>query len=356
MATDGADRGRLRISVAPTSVVLLLAALALAVLVRNIVDKAAGTFSLFLVVAVLATLALGPVAWLSRYMARPLAIVAVLALSATLAGLVGWGVVGDVVDELDRLDQVAPRAAKQLSESSRFGDLAREVRLEERVDDAVRNLRKVATGQAEDAARRGGRVLVGTVLFIFLLSWGPRYASAGLRQIGDDERRRRVRLALVGSVRAGRAYLLVCVARALTTGPVVYLSARIAGVPAPAPLAIAVAVGSVVPLGILIGAGPLLLVAFGLSDLTTALVVAGLVVVLQIVDDVVVRPRLAERFLQVGTASSVVGLLVGGAVRGITGALVGLALVVFLLAAIEAAGSDDAPPEGAGSDAPAEVS
>src|SRR5690606_34953269 len=115
-------------------------------------------------------------------------------------------------------------------------------------DDAIRVLRRTAEDQAEGAARQGGQVLVGTVLFIFLLSWGPRFVEAGLAQVRDDTRRERARQVLVAAVRRGRAYLVLSFASAIAVGMVVYLAARLARLPGPAPLALAAGAGSIIPL------------------------------------------------------------------------------------------------------------
>ncbi|MPY92316.1 MAG: AI-2E family transporter [Acidimicrobiia bacterium] len=351
MPQEPPDPARVRVVVSPMSIALVLGTLALAVFVRNVADAARSTFALFLVVGILAALATLPIEALARSMSRPLAIVVVLLGALGLLGLVGWGVVGDVRHELDRLEDDAPQAAAQIARSERFGRLAQEVRLEERVDDAVRTLRSTAESQAEDAARRGGRVLVGTVLFVFLLSWGPRLARAGLAQIPDEGRRRRVHHVLTRAVRRGRAYLLLTYAEAVAVGMVVYLAARLADVPGPAPLALAAGAGSIIPLvGTVLGSAPLLLVAAGFTSGWRAGLLAGTVLGLQLIDDALVRPRVNAGVLQVGTAATVTGLLIGLALGGVVGALATVAVVVFLVAAAEAAGVDD-PTEAPGADA-----
>lgn len=327
--------------VAPLSIALVLGTLALAVFVRNVADAARSTLALFVVVALLAILATAPIDALARHMARPLAIVVLLLGTAGLVGLVAWGVVGDVRHELDRLEEDAPRAASAIARSERFGRLAQEVRLEERVDDAIGTLRREAEGEAEDAARQGGTVLVGMVLFVFLLSWGPRLAEAGLAQLPAD-RRQRAHDVLLLAVRRGRAYLVLSFAEAVVVGTVVYLAARLAEVPGPAPLALAAGAGSIVPLvGTVLGSAPLLLVAGGLASGWATAALVAVVLALQVVDDAFVRPRVNARVLQVGTAATVMAVLIGLALGGAIGALATVAVVVFLIAIAEAAGIDD---------------
>ena len=73
-------------------------------------------------------------------------------------------------------------AAAEIEQSDRFGRAAREFRLEERVTEAVNSLSEKQTEQAQKAARRVATYLVGGILMLFLLSWGPRMGQGALDQ------------------------------------------------------------------------------------------------------------------------------------------------------------------------------
>ena len=74
--------------------------------------------------------------------------------------------------------------------------------------------------------------------------------------------------------------------------------------------------------------------------------ISGLLIVLQLVDALVVRPALERRTVRVGVTVPLLVALVGFEIYGIGGAMYSIAVAVLGLAALEAAGytvEDDEP-------------
>ena len=104
----------------------------------------------------------------------------------------------------------------------------------------------------------------------------------------------------------------------------------------PAPFVLGLLVGwlSAIPyLGILLGGLAPLLVAVTEPHLLTYLVLAALLVGLQSVEVLAVRPR-ADRRVRVGPALTLAGILIGFELYGFGGALYGTALLVLFWAVL----------------------
>ncbi len=331
----------LRVAIAFSSVLLLLVVVVSTFAVHDVLSDARHTLSLFVAAGVGAILLTPLVELLGRWMRRIVAITVSVILLIAVTGLVAWGVLGDVNRQIDRLQEAAPSAAAEIEQSDRFGRIARDFRLEERVTEAVESLSDDASQQAQKAARRVATYLIGGILMLFLLSWGPRMGTAALAQIPDDETRVRLASVAVAGLRNGRTYLLLALAQSFVVGFVTWMVCRITDVPAPAPLGLIVGLTSLLPyLGIALGSIPALLLAAGFRPFETVVVLFGVFAALQVAQ-VIVQRRLRGRVMYVGPAIVMVVFLIGYGVYGIGGALFGIALAVFALAVAEAVGTDD---------------
>ena len=106
------------------------------------------------------------------------------------------------------------------------------------------------------------------------------------------------------------------------------------GLPAPFVLGLLVGWLSAIPyLGILLGGLAPLLVAVTEPHLLTYLVLAALLVGLQSVEILAVRPR-ADRTVRVGPALTLAGILIGFELYGFGGAIYGTALLVLFWAVL----------------------
>jgi len=256
-----------RLRLTPRSVVLAVAMLGATLVLLAMVAAAQRVIGWILVAGVIAGLLHPIVSTLARHMPRGVAALLVMALAVGATGAVLYGLVDDVQRETRRLQQAAPERARQLERSPRFGKLARDLKLVERtrsfVKDVPARLRGGTPAEAiQAAATRGVAFLATGVLTIFLLLHGPRIARAGLNQIRDPERRRRVREIGSAVYRRGFGYASASLAMAVAAGVLAYALARWAEVPGPAPLGIWVGLWDLVPIaGAFVGAAPIVLLA-----------------------------------------------------------------------------------------------
>lgn len=323
------------------AVLLVFLAIALGLVLHNVLEDARRSLGWFFAAAVVAVMINGPVEWLSRWIARGLAVVLMFLAIGGVAGIVAYGVFNDLSRELDKLEQAVPDAAREVEQSERFGELARDLKLVERAEEAVDGLGERLSGEARATAASVGAYFVGTVLVLFLLAWLPRFIERGISQIRDEDRRVRAWAVTGQTLGVARRYLSMVVVVALATGVLTYLIARWASLPAPVPLGLSVAIFSVVPyVGVVIGSLPAVLLAVGLESSRTALFVfLGLCLVQ--VGAALVQQRVQHATLYVGPGITLVVGLLGFATYNIGGAAFAVAAAVFALALVDALASDE---------------
>src|SRR5262245_37694185 len=108
---------------------------------------------------------------LDRRLPRGVALAVVLLGSIAVVGGIAYAVVDEVVDQIHELQAAVPDAARELEQSSRFGEMAREARLSDKaqqfVDQLPERLRGGNVNEAlRSAATRGVAFLATTVLTI----------------------------------------------------------------------------------------------------------------------------------------------------------------------------------------------
>jgi predicted PurR-regulated permease PerM len=259
-----------------------------------------------------------------------LTFLAIAAIGVGTAYLVFDGVSGAI----DRLETAAPDAAARIEHrDDRVGEVARDFHLTKRVDSFVDNLGERVTNGGDVLRSTAGTApsyLVCAVLTLFLMTYGPRMASAALEQDPDEDRRRRIAEVVGPAVTQARAAILFNSAFAFVFG---ILTAGLAGLlDLPAAAAVGLTAGGLCLLphvGIILGWVPLLLLSLGFksSNVTIALVVAMLV--LQAVDSAVVRRWIARRSVEIGLLVPFVVALLGYEVYGIGGGAYALAFAVL---------------------------
>jgi predicted PurR-regulated permease PerM len=334
---------------------VVLGAAAVAYVAFGVANEARRILGWAVACAVVAALVAPFVAVLKRFLPRPLAVIIALLLVGAAGVSVAGGVLADLDNQFDRLEREAPRAAAQLERSDRGGQLARDFRLQERVNELIDRLRDPTSGLAAEVPSRASTYFLCAILTAFFVFWGPRVARAAVRQLPDPGLQARVR-ALVGTG-FGRAqgYALAAIGRAVLAGLVAGLLCRLEDVPGPIVMAVTVGALSVVPgFGILVGSLPVLLLEAGLGGGGAAgtFRLGAAFVALQIVDGIVLRRVVAPRSLTVGPAAILIALVVGFEVYGVGGAFYGAALAVFGVALLDAAGEHpkSRPPTLAGPD------
>jgi predicted PurR-regulated permease PerM len=327
----------LRVTVGLEAIAVVLGAIAVAVAAFGIAASASRTIGWAVACATVAALIEPPVSALARHIPRPAAIATVLLLIAVTGGGVASGVLTDLDRQFDRLTIEAPRAAAELEDSDRFGDLARDFRLEDRVNEMLERLQDPTSGLASEAPNASSTYLICAILVAFFLSWGPKLGRAALVQLPDDRRRSQVRALSRSAFSRARRYCLAAIGRAALSGLVAFGLCRLADVPAAAALAAAVAGMSVVPgFGIVVGALPALLLKAGLDPGPGAARLAAAFVALQIIDEFFLRQVVAPRSLTVGPAAIVIAMVIGFEIYGIGGAFYGTAIAILGVALLDA--------------------
>jgi predicted PurR-regulated permease PerM len=338
---------RERLLISSTSVLLVVASIVVALVMRNVFVAAHRSIG-WVVASALAAFLIDPVVvFLARWMKRGFALaITFLTLAALIAGI--WaGTYRAVRDEVDRLKKVLPDAAAQIEQSDRFGEVARDFHLSQRVDEFVTNLdERVGTG-GEVVRTAAGTVptyFVCAILTLFFIIFGPRGFQGSLQQISDDRQRERLTRVSAETFRKGRGYILATIAQALVAGALTYLLCMITNVQLAFVLALFVGAFSVIPyMGIIVGCLPALLIAAGTQSFSRAGWLLLAFIGMQAVEAFVIRKRVDARTVRVGPAVVVVVLLLGYAVYGIGGAAYGTAIAVLVVAFADAWATGGAP-------------
>lgn len=324
-----------RLVITPAAIVLVFAAIAAAQLARTFFIAGRQPIG-WVLAAVVSAAAIEPaVSLLSRRMKRGLALVLVLVPLLAGVGLVARAVYADLDSSVEQLKESIPKAAAQVEDDGRFGAVAKDMDLQSRAEKAVENLEKPSSAVADNALDRGSTFLVCTILMIFMLIWGPRFADAALRQIPDENRRRSMAELVGTAFRRSQAYVDVALLQGIVLGFAAWGVLTLLDVPAPTPLALIVAVFSLVPVvGILLGSMPALLMIAGFNGPAQAAIALAVVLVLQIAQIIGLR-ALSVRSFYVGPAVIAIAALLGLDMYGLGGVVFLTAVAVFGVALID---------------------
>ena len=332
---------RYRLSISFVSALLVIVAVAAAVVLAGVVSAASRPLGWAVASGIVALLLESVVAFFARRLPHWLAVVVSLVLVVVVLAGTWIGASATLADNIDEIRTEAPSAAAELE--ARY-QVAQDFELQRRVSSFVDELdeRLGAKAQVQRSASTVPTYAVTGVLMVFLLIYGPRFVSGGLAQIDDPVRRERMRLVIDRTVEAGRGYLLLSLARAITITVIAWPAFALIGLKASFLLGLIVGGLSVVPsLGITLGGLPAMLVAAAFAGVDGLAWVVGLLVVLQLVDGFVVQPRIDTRTLRVGPAAPLIVALLGWELYGLGGAIYGIALLVLLLALARAVSTDD---------------
>jgi putative heme transporter len=325
----------LHVRVSVTSILLVIATVVAALVVVNLFDAAQRPLGWVVATSIVAWLLSWIIGVLDRWMPRPLAVVlTVLAFVLLVGG--GWvGVRTTIHAEVDRLRSALPEAARDLEEQY---DAAADFNLADRTQAFVDSLdeRFGAQAQVAEAAGTASTYLVTGVLMLFLVGYGPRFVSAALRQIPQPAQGTAVAVVYLASSSA-RAYLLITVAQAIVITGICSIVFYLLDLPAPFILGLVVGGLSAIPyFGVILGGLAPLLAAATAPRAFSYLVIVALLVGLQLVEILAVRPQREHRTLRVGPALMLIGILIGFELYGIGGAVYGTAALVFLWAVWQA--------------------
>jgi predicted PurR-regulated permease PerM len=327
----------MRLTIGPATVAIVLAGIGLGLMAFASLQAAHRVLGWAVASAVVAAIVEPIVTLLDRFVPRVLGTLVTLVVVAAVAGLVAFGVLNDLGNQIHRLKQSAPEAAGRLEESPRFGAVSRDLRLRERVEEVVQRLEEPSSGAVGWATSSAGAYFLCVVLVAFLLSWGPRYASAAIGQIQNVDQRIRVSAVVHLAFRRARRYVLGTLGLAVVVGSAMWLLCWLESVPGALAIAVAVAGLSIIPgVGIVVGALPALLLEAGLGDAAGEIRLVCAVLALQIAHTVVLHSLVAAHSLVVGPAPLVIAAVLGFELYGIGGAFYGAVLAVFAVALLDA--------------------
>lgn len=297
--------------------------------------------------AVVAAVVLDPVV---DRIARRIRRVPAVVLTFVVVGTVGVGtaylVFNEVEQAFNKLQEIAPDAAAAIEgRDDQVGLLARDFQLGERVASASSALDQRVTGGSDVLRSTAGTAptyLVSAILTVFLMTYGPRIARGALDQDPDEARRTKIARIVGPAITRARAALMATVATSLAAGLVVTGIASALDLPAPSAVGFAAGLLSLLPhVGLTIGSIPLLLLALGFRSLPAALVLLLVVLTAQLLDSLVVRPRMAGASVEIGLVVPWVVALLGYSVYGVGGAAYASAYAVFGLAVLDQIDEDD---------------
>jgi putative heme transporter len=298
---------------------------------------------------------------LDRHIPRLAAVIVALVVVGGATFTVIYMASADLADGLDRLGRAAEDAAAQLEErDDSVGDLARDVDAERRVKLFVDALDERVSGGNELLVSTAGTAptyLVGGILTLFLMSYGPRFAQSAVNQLPSPSQRAAVTDVVTRALNRSRRAVLLMLAEGLVVGFLVTGIAQLLDVPSPAALGLAAGVLAMLPhVGIVLGNLPLILLLLALRSDITAIVAAVVVIACQLVDSYVVRRRISLHSVHVGLLVPWVVVLVGYAVYGVGGAAFAVVFAVFGLAVLDELGArrhaEEAEPEPAEEEQP----
>ncbi|MBP1302658.1 AI-2E family transporter [Curtobacterium sp. ODYSSEY 48 V2] len=317
---------------------------------------AAATLSVVTIPVLLALIiasAMHPVvSWLRRHkVPSVLATLAVLLGVLVVLGLVGWLIVVAVISQWPDLQKSAISGFQQLQDT--VAHLPFSIS-DQQVDQVVNGVQDFLTssqfgsgalaGASATANFLTGLVLMIVVLFFFLKDgpaiWefllrpftGARYERA--RRVGD-----RVVQTLGGYVR-GTASVAAVDAIGIGVG------LAIVGVPLALPLAVVVFITAFIPIVGATAAGILAaLVALVANGPVAALIVVGIVVLVNQLEGNLLQPVLMGKTLKLHGLVILIGLTAGTVLAGITGAIISVPLLAAAWGAVQVWGGPDRPAE-----------
>jgi putative heme transporter len=277
---------------------------------------------------------------LDRHIPRLAAVVVALLVAGGATFAVTYVAFDNLADGLDRLGRAAEDAAERLEErDDSVGDLARDIDATRRVDLFVDTLDERVTGGDEVLVSTAGTAptyLVGGILTLFLMSYGPRFAQSAVNQLPSPRQREAVTDIVTTALNRSRRAVFLIVGEGLVVGLLVTGIAYLLDLPSSAAIGFAAGLLAMLPhVGIVLGNLPLILLLLALRSDIAAIVAAVVVIACQLVDSYVVRRRISLYSVHVGLLVPWVVVLVGYAVYGVGGAAFALVFAVFGLAVLD---------------------
>lgn len=313
-----------------------------------------------LVIALLLAALMAPVVtWLDRHgMPRKLAALVVVVLGIALLALLFTFVTNQVSSGASDLTDQVDNGLSQIRDWLRTGPLhVTDAQLNTALSsaqDRLQDLGKDALGKASEVGVTLGHVFAGAFIVLFatyfFLADGARI-WAWLVQLFPRAGRRRAdssgRVAWASLTQFVRATVMV----AATDAVGIMIGAAVLGVPFVSAIGVFVFIGAFVPLvGAFVSGSVAVLVALVAVGPLKALIMFGVIVLVQQIEAHILQPFLMGRFVSVHPLGVIVAIAMGVLVAGIAGALVAVPLAASVNAVVQHLAADVAVGEGVSDD------
>lgn len=265
--------------------------------------------------------------------------VVLLAAGGLVAGVVTL-LVPAFADEADSLEANLDGGIAEIDDWLRTGPLGLDdVDLQGSLDQALG--RVADSDRVVEGVTIAGEVIAGALLALvmtfFFVKDGPRIVTWLLAAVPTQRRAAALAAAQAGWAALG-AYTRGTAVVGATNGIIIGAGLSIIGVPLALPLGVITAASAFFPLvGAVVAGAVAALVALFSGGVTDALLVVGLVVVVQQVEGDVLSPLVMGRALRLHPLVILVALAVGGVAAGLVGAFLAVPVTGVTVAAVNAA-------------------
>jgi predicted PurR-regulated permease PerM len=283
----------------------------------------------------------GPVALLTRWMPRGLAIAVVFLLLIALPFLLMALILPPMISEVDKLIDNLPTYVADVEEFVVSNERLRELERDYQILDKLEERAQELPSRIGDAAAVLGGLGLGIVnslfalvtiliLAVFLVSSGPHWVQAALR-LQPRDRRERLERTLRGIATAVGAYVAGALVQATVAGVLAFIVLSVLGMPFAGPLALLVALFDLVPLvGATLAALVVGLVTFFNDFPTTTIVWAIWSVAYQQIENNLIQPQIQKRAVDVHPFVVLTAVLFGSTLFGVLGALLAIPIAASI--------------------------
>ncbi|MFZ4517475.1 MAG: AI-2E family transporter [Microthrixaceae bacterium] len=303
----------------------------------------------FLEAAVLAALAAPAVERLRRHVPAWVAVLGITAATVAVVAALAAAGFTELRAEAERFQDTVPAAAARLQARAPMGGYLTDIDFSGQARELGRTLMQRFDLSGTDlpgaATAVGGRLsaaFIVWVLAVMLLFAGRPMLDATIDAAGP-QRAPALRSTLAGAYRRALGYLALTTLRALALALVVWLAASLLGVDMPIVLAVVAFVLGYLPhAGVALAGVPLALLAV-LQSPGRALAVLGGAVALQVVDALVLQPRIRARTFRMGMLPTLVVAAIGISLYGAAGLFIAVPLGCLGMAWLQEWADRDVP-------------
>lgn len=251
-----------------------------------------------------------------------------------LMGLIAAVFVPPLVEQGERFVDKAPGMIEDLRHNDTYRSLDQRFDI---LDRATAQAEKLPARVSSQLGRVLGAVLAGvfgtiTILFLMvLLLMGGGDLVEGVVRLYPPLAQRRWWSIVQGAYRSIGAYVAGTLLVALIAGTTIVVSLLVLGLPYPLPLGLWMMLLGIIPLvGATIGAIPAVIVAFAAGGLVKGLVMLGIVIVYQQVENIYIQPTIQGKVVSLPPLIIFISVLVGSQLMGVLGALFAVPLAGIL--------------------------